>query len=80
MVRKLHKIHCSRFLCTLCTITVENSVVLPLRTKIAVEKGLGTMCLFWLLVRGIPVLMTYFEPCFQQKTFVFSRLAISNEL
>ena len=25
-------------------------------------------------------IMTYFEPCFQQKTFVFSRLAISNEL
>ena len=29
-----------------------------LRTKIAVEKGLGTTCLFWLLVRGIPVLIT----------------------
>ena len=58
MVRKLHKIHCSRFLCTLCKVTVENSIVLPLRTKIAVQKGLGTTCLFWLLVRGIPVLIT----------------------
>ena len=58
MVGKLHKIHCSRFLCTLCTVTVENSIVLPLRTKIAVQKGLGTTCLFWLLVRGIPVLIT----------------------
>ena len=61
MVRKLHKIHCSRFLCTLCTVTVENSIVtivLPLRTKIAVQKRLGTTCLFWLLVRGIPVLIT----------------------
>ena len=55
MVWKLHKIHCSRFLCTLCTVTVENSIVLPLRTKIAVQKGLGTTCL---LVRGIPVLIT----------------------
>ena len=27
---KLHKIHCSRFLCTLCTVTVENSIVLLL--------------------------------------------------
>ena len=63
MVRKLHKIHCFRFLCTLCTVTVENSIVLLLfyicaRTKIAVQKGLGTTCLFWLLVRGIPVLFT----------------------
>ena len=58
MVRKLHKIHCSRFLCTLCTVTVENSIVLTLRTKIAVEKGLGTTCLFWLLVLGIPLLIT----------------------
>ena len=59
MVRKLHKIHCSRFLCTLCTVvTVENFIALPLRTKIAVQKRLGTMCLFWLLVRGIPVLIT----------------------
>ena len=57
MVRKLHKIH-SRFLCTLCTVTVDNSIVLPLRTKIAVQKGLGTTCLLWLLVRGIPVLIT----------------------
>ena len=59
MVRKLHKIHCSRFLCTLCTVTVENcfTIVLPLRTKIAVQKGLGTTSLFWLLVRGIPVLI-----------------------
>ena len=57
MVRKLYKIHCSRFLFTL-TVTVENSNVLPLRTKIAVQKGLGTTCLFWLLVRGIPVLIT----------------------
>ena len=30
MVRKLHKIHCSRFLCTLCTVTIENSIVLQL--------------------------------------------------
>ena len=45
-------------MCTLCTVTVENSIVLPLRTKIAVQKGLGTTCLFWLLVRGIPVLIT----------------------
>ena len=43
---------------TLCTVTVENSIVLPLRTKIAVQKGLGTTCLFWLLARGIPVLIT----------------------
>ena len=33
-------------------------IVLPLRTKIAVQKGLGTTCLFWLLVRGIPILIT----------------------
>ena len=58
MVRELHKIHCSRFLCTSCTVTVENYIVLPLPTKIAVQKGLGTTCLFWLLVRGIPVLIT----------------------
>ena len=44
------------------------TTILPLRTKIAVQKGLGATCLFWLLVRGIPVplqIMTYFEPCFQ---------------
>ena len=58
MVRKLHKIHCSRFLCTLSTVTVENSIVLPLRTKIALQKGLGSTCLFWLLVWGIPILNT----------------------
>ena len=34
------------------------TIVLPLRTKIAVPKGLGTTCLSWLLVRVIPVLIT----------------------
>ena len=33
---------------------VTNSIVLPLRTKIAVQKA----ALFWLLVRGILVLIT----------------------
>ena len=34
------------------------TIVLPLRTKIVVQKGLGTTCLFWLLIRDIPLHIT----------------------
>ena len=57
-------------MCTLCTVTVENSIVLPLRTKIAVQtKRDWALCVCfdcWFEVfQYLSQIMTYFEPCFQ---------------